>query len=336
MGDLTKGKTFTTNEEVTNAKLHALVDDATINAGAITSTMLSSALLLDEDTMASNSATSVATQQSIVAYTVAKRQSSLTYYVRADGSDSNTGLVNDASGAFLTIQKAVDVATKWQRDGYDITIQVGAGTYTGAVIVDGTGALGASQSGDAGDLIIVGDTSTPSNVVISTTSSNAFTVTGPGTQVVIRGFRIATTTSGSCIVADRGAVVELGSIEFHTCAGSHIIADHGGMVFAFSSDTYEITGAAADYHYRALNHGHIELAGLTIDCNSVSGAFDTFAICLRLGSMLVNGNTYSNSASITGVYYSATQNSVIDTNGGGGTYFPGNSAGSTATGGVYA
>ena len=39
---LTKGKTFTDNEQVTAAKLHQLVDDATIDAGAIDATALAS------------------------------------------------------------------------------------------------------------------------------------------------------------------------------------------------------------------------------------------------------------------------------------------------------
>lgn len=39
---ISKGKTFTANEQVTNAKLHQLVDDATIDAGAVGSSQLAS------------------------------------------------------------------------------------------------------------------------------------------------------------------------------------------------------------------------------------------------------------------------------------------------------
>src|SRR3989304_5992911 len=54
-----------------------------------------------------------------------------TYYVRTDGSDSNTGLANTAGSAFLTIQKAVDVVChSLDTQSFDVTIQLADGTYT--------------------------------------------------------------------------------------------------------------------------------------------------------------------------------------------------------------
>ena len=57
-----------------------------------------------------------------------------TYYVRTDGSDSNDGLANTAGGAFLTIQKAINIVSALDIGTYTVTMQVGAGTYTAGEI----------------------------------------------------------------------------------------------------------------------------------------------------------------------------------------------------------
>ena len=85
-----------------------------------------------------------------------------------------------AGGAFLTIQKAINtVANDIDLAGYNVTIQVAAGTYTGAVTVS------APWVG-AGNVTLLGDTTTPSNVVLSPASGSALIV---GVQ--------ATSTTGS-------------------------------------------------------------------------------------------------------------------------------------------
>jgi len=59
-----------------------------------------------------------------------------TYYVRTDGSDSNDGLTDSAGGAFLTAGKANTVVATIDKNGYDITVQFGAGTWNEDIIIN--------------------------------------------------------------------------------------------------------------------------------------------------------------------------------------------------------
>ncbi|MBP2116259.1 C1q-like domain-containing protein [Paenibacillus silagei] len=59
----------------------------------------------------------------------------ITYYVRTDGNDGNTGLGNTAGGAFKTIGRAVNAIPKMAN--HTVNINVAAGSYAEAVVITG-------------------------------------------------------------------------------------------------------------------------------------------------------------------------------------------------------
>ena len=254
-----------------------------------------------------------------------------TYYVRTDGSDSNNGLANTSGGAFLTIQKAVNVVTDTlDTAGFAVTIQVGAGTYTGAISMSRPVVGG-------GTLTLTGDTTTPSNVTLSPTNvSAALMVSNRGVALSIQGFKITTTTAGHGIFGNAGGVVNVtGNVDFGAVPTNyaHIIAQYGGVVNI--NVGYLISGAAS-YHMRSEIAGSM-IQSIAVATVTISGspAFGTaFAYADTNATIYAILMTYS--GTVTGKRYSSTLNSVINTAGSGANYFPGNSAGTTATGGQYA
>lgn len=243
-----------------------------------------------------------------------------TYYVRTDGSDSNTGLANTSGGAFLTIQKAINVATALDLSIYAVTIQLGAGTYSGAVTL-------ASYVG-VGPITIVGDETTPSNVIISRTG-NCIAGTGVLGQWRIRGMRLQTSGSGHAMVLT-SCDVTFQNIDFGACAGGHIVATSASRVTA--SGNYSISGGASR-HWWCEGKSLFIMATRTVTITGTPAFSVVFALAHMLSLIQCNAMTFSGSA--TGVRYNASTNGVILVAGAGATYLPGNSAGSTATGGQY-
>lgn len=245
-----------------------------------------------------------------------------TYYVRTDGSDSNDGLTNSSGGAFLTIQKAINVTAALDISIYNVTIDVGDGTYTSGVNVSGPW-IG------SGSVILRGNTTTPANVVISTTSANAVTVTSYG-RLSILGFKVQTTTSGIGVAATNGGVVSVaGLMEYGACATAQLYAERFGIITIASN--YTISGGSMN-HVRALAFGYVFNVTNTITLSGTP-AFTIFANVDRTAQAEFASNTFSGSA--TGSRYRAFTNGIINTFGGGATYLPGNSAGSIAAQGQY-
>lgn len=248
-----------------------------------------------------------------------------TYYVATTGSDSNNdGLTS--GNPFATIQKAWDTLATIDFNGYDVTIQLAAGTYTGG--------LNMSSGWDGGgEVTLEGDVSTPSNVVISTTSKDAIqaTVPLPGT-VRILGVKVQTTTSGNGIGIFAPGIIAVANVDFGSCVNQHISAGNTGGKIAITGN-YTISGGATN-HYGATHGGFCQCNLVTVTLTGTPAFSSGFAVSSTVSEIESTGNTFSGSA--TGPRYSATLNGVINTFGSGSTYFPGNSAGSTATGGIYA
>ena len=253
----------------------------------------------------------------------AKLTANRTYYVRTDGSDSNSGLLNTAGGAFLTIQKAIDVASQLDMGGFDVTIQIANGTWTQALTLK-------SHAGE-GKIILLGDEGTLTNVTISTTSASCITATEISGRYAIRGLRLQTTTSGSGIIATGNRVdIEFQNCNFGAIVDHGISASNGAAIKA--TGHYTISGGGAT-HWNILIGATLAVQGRTITITGTPAFSTAFCAAARGAICTVNGNTFSGSA--TGVRYDAITNAVIFTSGGGATYLPGGTSGTTATGGQY-
>ncbi|MER8806017.1 hypothetical protein [Mesorhizobium australicum] len=245
-----------------------------------------------------------------------------TYYVRSDGNDSNTGLVNNSGGAFLTVQKAIDTAVTLDLSTFAVTIQVGAGTWTGAIA--------AKSYVGAGPITLQGDTVTPANVTISRTSANCIDASSVRGKWVVTGFKLAAGTSGYGITAI-ASQIDIGVVEFGACATAHLNVEQGSIVTFLNN--YTISGASTR-HWFVTTGALIQCAGKTITLTGTPAFSSAFLIASRGGGALISGNTFAGSA--TGTRYVVTYNAWADVALAGASYLPGNAAGSVSTGGTYA
>lgn len=239
------------------------------------------------------------------------------YFVRTDGSNSNDGSADTAGKAFLTIQRAIDVASA-TLDGasFPITINVAAGTYTEVV--------GAKEVIGASSVTISGDS------VVSTSRVLAGSFSNPSkTLYNIKGFSI--TTAAASLIATAGGILGFSHIQFNAVANAHVYATSGGKISSYGP--YTIAGGC-NYHLIALQPG--SLVNTTSSAVTLTGtpAFAAaYANAYRLAAVFVEAATFSGSA--TGKRYDANTNGLIFT-GAASTYLPGSVAGTTATGGQYA
>lgn len=243
-----------------------------------------------------------------------------TYYLRTDGSDSNTGLVDSAGGAWLTLTHALDFIGSLDISIYNCTLTIGAGTW--------------SEQGKLKSPLGSG------NVVIS--GAGATTIIDPpagvnhccwgefGGRFIVSNIRLTktTATTGHAIFAQNGTIIQVNSgVEYGVVTGRQNFANQNGKIILAAD--YTINGNA-QMHWSTASGGLIQCLSRTITLTGTPAYSSQFANASDIGLIQATGNTFSGAA--TGTRYLSELNSVIRT---AGLTLPGSVAGSTATGGQY-
>lgn len=249
---------------------------------------------------------------------------SRSFFVRPDGSDTNTGLGNTAGAAFLTIQRALLAAYALDLRSSAVTIQLADGTYTAGV------SAFERVPGQNTPIVVQGNSSNPSAVVISCTNANAV-VAGAGAWLHLKNLKMQTTGAGVCIFTTDAATVELTKVVFGASASWHMTAVYASHIVVHGN--YEIAGSA-------LGHMHITSASsVTFETgtHTVTGTpnFSAFFVGLSSGANVEYQQPITISGAATGQKFYIHDNAALYAAGQGLDYLPGNSAGVAFGGGRY-
>jgi hypothetical protein len=253
------------------------------------------------------------------------------FYVNSTaGNDSNNGLTS--ATAFASLQKAADTMANWNLNGFSITVNVADGPYNKVVLPTMSG---------SGQVFWVGNAATPANTVI--TAVNDFCVVANGIAHNLNGFKIQQSgTIGGGIAAGASALLFVKNIEYGACTGPHNMAVYGATI-RFDGLAFRITGGSTGntFYPGCFAFGQ---AGSVFDTVGLSApplltlvGAPNFATAFIYVSLLTTCTLVyaAISGTATGIRYRCETNSVINSGGGGASYYPGNAVGTVATGGQY-
>jgi hypothetical protein len=218
-----------------------------------------------------------------------------------------------------TLQQAYDqLARYFDLNGYTATFDIADGSYTAGVDAQTPTQGGRSIfKGQGGGTVFLG-------------AATPFIARGD-TDIEVQSVNLGP-SSGHSALGDGGTIRIGNGTVFSGVTASHIAADNGGKALLVAN--YFIVGGASA-HFEA-RHGSSISGAVTVTLLG-NVTITNFAVAREASSLRAVGSTFTLGAfAVTGNRYSATLNGVIDTNGGGASFFPGTAGGATATGGQYA
>ena len=234
------------------------------------------------------------------------------------GNDAGSGL-GQASDAFASLPRALAAALSLDSGGHDITIEIASGIYGLAETLRiGTGLTG------GGKLILQGNSADPDAATIEATDSVIEVSSG---YLLLRGVRLqnSSTVKAVVTVATQGEVI-LDQVAFGP-AGGHLNVAGGRVALAGG---YAIKGSAA-YHLRVSEGGLYDGSAQPVVLQDTPSFSDTYITCSEGGVARVTGQGFTGNAA--GKRFDLSTNGIISA---GGNILPGDTAGTTQTGGQYA
>lgn len=249
------------------------------------------------------------------------------YYVNGtSGSNSNDGLTTGT--AFATIQKALDVTTTWNQNGFGVSINVAPGSYQGVTLpqLNGTGGCRLVGSGT-------------SNCTISGVNQSAVLLYNSTGGYDISNFALA--SSGVPPVGDNGCGIQvqgpsnvtIHDVKFLNCISAHMLTLSGASLNPVGP--IEIAGSATNHVMAGWSAFYIHAQPPPTLIISAPGAFTTFMRASDGALCVCNYASITGAANATGAKYNSSSNSIIQTTGGGVNYLPGTTPGTVSTGGQY-
>jgi len=264
------------------------------------------------------------------------------YYVNpATGSDSYDGtaaVVGGGHGPWATLQKAMNFITQFNLNGFNIAINCADNpNYAPLTLYPIPG---------SGNVNWVGNSTTPGNCKIVAVSVSAISAQYCGQSHTFNGFACQATgayTNDPMIglhVVGSGTKIQASNMSWGACLGGHYSAEQGASLNIAGIEI--VTGGCAGSvggngaHANVSNGAVLQTPAAiqTTVTTAVSFAAGWFSASgVALGQILYAPLT--GGGNVTGQRYQVNTNAVINTNGGGATYYPGTVAGTTSTGGQY-
>jgi hypothetical protein len=254
-----------------------------------------------------------------------------TYYVRTDGNDSNTGLADNAGGAFLTVQGALN----WLRNhvvhcgdaAVVITLQIANGTYApfAVPVIEGLPT--------AANFVVQGNLATPASVNITTTGvqDTAVAVLSHA-RTTLRGFHanaIALASFNTALALGEDSEVILGISEITSTAGWGITTGSRSVLRTETVAPHMTVHGATLYSFMSVGDGSdVDLRINTLTLSDNPAVSNATILVGQSANSVFNYTTLVGSA--TGKRFDVGVGSHLDVLGGGANYVPGSTTGTVS------